>query len=402
MTFENTTFKEYFCLKNRDSLSLDPWLDGEQFFGRQELGERVAKRIESDFVKTRTIPKFFVHGSYGSGKTHTLAHIKFILSHSELYPYPTEPIYIDIAPLAAKERYAQIHARLLDAIGMDRVKAAAEGTADTIKGDKVEGFLSPSVMPFGDQTLRTSEANIFRNLLFGGRQAQMSWEWLKGRKLSDADAHSLGTQKQLTDAQDLVFCLLNVGALYKIGCKKRLVFLIDEAEAFRVVTAPDSQNELRHALRQLLENVNTFIGFIFAIQVESGQEGVGDFFSAEDIRRRVDYDSGYIDLNGLVSTVDDARTFITEMLAYLIDQNRAEELIRSEALDTTKASFPFTEEAIDSLCQHIADFAEGALPARIISWMSDAAIEAWRRRTKAKVHQLVTREILEETIFPDH
>jgi hypothetical protein len=192
MSFKNTTLKDYFLLKDRESLSIDPWLDREQYFGASELNKRIRKRIESDFVQPRGIPKFFVHGSYGSGKTHTLAHIDYVLRIGEMYP--TEPIYIDIAPLTAKERFERIHARLLDAIGLDRIRTAAETAADkSTDKDKVQGFLSSGALPFGDQALRTSQSNVFRNLLFGGRQAQMSWEWLKGRKTSVDEAQTLGT-----------------------------------------------------------------------------------------------------------------------------------------------------------------------------------------------------------------
>src|SRR5262249_35074227 len=155
--------------------------------------------------------------------------------------YKTEPIYIDIAPLTAKERFERIHARLVDAVGLDRLRAAAEAAADKDNDkDKVQGFLNSGAVKFGDQALKMSQANVFRNLLFGGRQAQMSWEWLKGRKTSVDEAQTLGTQKQLSDAQDFVFCLLNIGALFSVGCEKRIVFLIDEAEAFRSVSNPDS------------------------------------------------------------------------------------------------------------------------------------------------------------------
>lgn len=400
MPFEKTTLKEYFFLKNRESLSIDPWIDQKQFFGAGELNERILKRIESDFVQPRGIPKFFVHGSYGSGKTHTLAHIDYVLKVGEMYP--TEPIYIDIAPLTAKERFERIHARLLDAVGLDRIRAAAEAAADkTSDKDKVQGFLNSGAVPFGDQALKTSQANVFRNLLFGGRQAQMSWEWLKGRKTSVDDAQTLGTQKQLSDAQDFVFCLLNVGALFDYGLQKRIVFLIDEAEAFRSVTNPDSISELNHALRLILENSNRYVGCVLAIQVEGGQEGIGEFFTRDDIRRRVDYDQGYIDLNGMVANVDNAKRFMEEMLSYLIDQEKAAKTILTESLATTETYFPFTEEAIDKISEHIEQDQERALPAAIISWMSNAAIEAWRRRNQSNTHQLVTAEIVEETIFPE-
>jgi hypothetical protein len=398
MSFKNTPLKDYFFLKNRESLSIDPWRDCEQYFGASELNKRLLKRIESDFVSPRSVPKFFVHGSFGSGKTHTLAHIDYVLRKSTMYP--TEPIYIDIAPLVAKERFERIHGRLLDAIGLDRIKMAAEAAADKNVGDKVQGFLSSGALPFGDQALKTSQANVFRNLLFGGRQAQLSWEWLKGRKTTVDEAQTLGTQKQLSDAQDFVHALLNVGALFYVGCKKKFVFLIDEAEAFRSVSTPDSQTELKHAVRLILENNNTYVGVILAIQVEGGQEGIGEFFTSDDIRRRVDYDQGFIDLNGLVAAVENARTFIEDMLAYLVDQELAAAAIKSEKLPTSAKRFPFTEEAIDHISSQIANEPERALPAAIISWMSNAAIEAWRRRGDSKVHQLVTADIVEETIFP--
>jgi hypothetical protein len=400
MSFENTSLKDYYLLKNRDSLAIDPWLDQKQFFGARELNSRLQKRLESDFISPRGVPKFFVHGSYGSGKTHTLAHIDYVLKANAMYP--TEPIYIDIAPLVAKERFERIHSRLLNAIGLDRIRGAAELAAD--KGgerDKVEAFIKVGALPFGDQALKTSQANVFRNLLFGGRQAQLSWEWLKGRKTTVDEAQTLGTQKQLSDAQDFVFCLLNVGALFKVGFNKKIVFLVDEAEAFRSVTNPDSQYEIKHALRLLLENSNSFVGSIFAIQVEGGQETVGDFFESDDIRRRVDYEQGFIDLNGLVADVGNARTFMEELLAYLVDQHLAKGLIDKEALETTAGLFPFTEGAIEALSSHIVNNQEKALPAAIISWMSNAAIEAWRQRAASPKHQLITEEIVESTIFPE-
>jgi hypothetical protein len=41
MPFENTSLREYYLLRDRDSLSIDPWLDSGQFFGAHELNERL-------------------------------------------------------------------------------------------------------------------------------------------------------------------------------------------------------------------------------------------------------------------------------------------------------------------------------------------------------------------------
>ena len=401
MTLDAIPFGEYYCLRNRSSLTIDPWTDSKIYFGAGTLSERVSKRLETDFVQPRGVPKFFVHGSFGSGKTHTLAHIQYVLENELSKIYQTECIYIDIAPLGSKEKYERIHGRLIDAVGLDRIRSAAEAFADGHPSkDKVEAFLQGGALAFGDQALRTSQANVFRNLLFGGRGAQLSWEWLKGRRVTVDEAQTLNTQKSLSEPQDYVNCLLNVGALYFAGAKKKLVFLIDEAEAFRSVTNPDANSELRHCLRLLLENSNRFVGCVFAIQVEGGQESVGDFFESDDIRRRVDYEQGYIDLNGGLGAVEDAKAFMLQLLEYVIDRDKAKEVIAAEGLTVHADTFPFTDEALTTFGDHCADNPEKALPAAIISWMSGAAIEGWRARAQSETRQVVSREMAEQAIFP--
>jgi hypothetical protein len=290
----------------------------------------------------------------------------------------------------------------VDAIGLDRIRVAAEAVADANPAkDKVEAFLAAGALPFGDQALRASQANVFRNLLFGGRQAQLSWEWLKGRRVSVDEAQTLSTQKSLTEPQDYVWCLLNIGALNYVGAKKKFVFLIDEAEAFRSVSNADAQSELKHCLRLILENMNNYVGSIFAIQVEAGQETIGEFFSSDDIMRRVDYDQGFIDLNSLVAAVGDSRAFMTQLLSYLVDHDKASEVIQNEGLEVDVDTFPFEDQALDALSRHAADNPQKALPAAIISWMSNAAIEAWRKRSESDKHQIVTPQIVEQILFPE-
>ena len=400
MGFENMALREYFALRGRESFSIDPWLDSQVYFGDLQLEERISRRLQTDFVQPRGVPKFFVFGAYGSGKTHTLAHISYKLKNNSMHP--AEPIYVDIAPLGSKERFQRIYSRLIDAIGLERVHDAAETVADQVSGtDKVRGLLEAGVLPFGDSTVRFSQANVFRNVLFGGRQTQLSWEWMKGRKNTPDQATTLGVQKDLNEPADFVYCLLNVGALFFHATKKKIVFLIDEAEAIRSVTNPDSQTELQHMIRLLLENSNTFIGLVFAIQSEGGMEAIGDFFTRDDIRRRVDFDLGYFDLGMMVSEMQSSKQFMIHILEYLVDQDRAERIVQEEKLDTARGFFPFTEPALDAISKHITDNQQLASPAFIISTMSNAAVEAWRRRGSSKIHVLIDEAIIEETIFPE-
>lgn len=399
MAFENMSLKEYYGLR-RESLSIDPWVDSSQYFGDVAVPERIKDRLETDFVKPRAVPKFVVHGGFGSGKTHTLAFVKYTLENYEIYP--TEPLYVSMAPLSSRETYRRIHVRLLDAIGLDRTVVAVESVMDIINSDdKVEGLISENILPFGDDSLKVSQANIFRNLLFGGRQRQLSWEWMKGSKNTADQAVTLGIRKDVAEPVDFVNCLLNIGSLYYRGLKKKLVFLVDEGEAIRQVTSADAQNEIRYMIRLLLEDSNNFIGTVFAVQVEAGMESIGEFFTSDDIRRRLDFDEGYIDLEGAVNQVSDAEQFIRQAIQYLVSQETASAIIQSDGLLTTDDLFPFTEDSISAITSHVADNPAEASPAFILSKMSSAAIAAWRQRAQFEKHVLVDRDIVEKSIFPE-
>lgn len=397
MSYELMPLKDYYFLQKYESFSIDPWRDREIYFGETSLLQRIVRRIESDFEQPRRVPKFFVFGAYGSGKTHTLAHIAFNLDKNKLHP--TEPIYLAMPPLSSKERWIRIHSRLMDAIGPERIHSSAEVIADKVEStDKIKGFLEQDVLLYGDDTLKLSQANIFRNFLFGGRQSQLSWEWLKGRKNTTDQATMLGIQKDLNEATDLVDCLLNLGALYYKATGKKIVFLIDEAEAVRSLQNADSMAELQHMFRLLLDNNNTYIGLVLAVQSERNE--IPEFFEREDIQRRVDYEQGYIDLVNMVSQVSSAKEFIMHVLEYLIDQEKSEGAIKAENLAVSKELFPFTDEAIDVISSHVAEQPEHSTPSYILSAMSSAAIEGWRGRNQSTTHVVIDSSVIEETIYP--
>ena len=401
MAFKNTSLKDYYNLK-RESFSLDPFRDKGIYFGDSALATRITDRIQSDFLDARSIPKFFVHGYFGSGKTHTLLHIAHLLETPPFAEmYPTEPIYLDIAPLTIKEEWKKVHGRFLDAIGLDRTSEAVERAADAIEGaDKAAGFRESGAVRFGDEALKVSQAEVFRNLLFGGKQRHKSWEWMKGRKLSADDADTLGTQKQLSEPQDLVNCLLNLGAVFQAGTGKRIVLLVDEAEAFEQVTNVDSINEIRHALRMLLENSNPVVGLVMAVQAEGSFEEMGDIFTRGDVRRRIGYEQGYIDLNSLLFEVNQPDEFVRKTLRYLVDQDMAAKVIEDEGLATDSSMYPFTEDAVQAIETHALESPERATPSQILSYMSNSAIDAWRKREEISVHVLVDQPLVEGAAFP--
>ncbi len=148
----------------------------------------------------------------------------------------------------------------------------------------------------------------------------------------------------------------------------------------------------------LLDNNNTYIGLILAVQSEQGE--IPEFFYREDIRRRVDYDQGLIDLTNMVSQVSSAKDFVKHALEYLVDQEKAEGTIKAENLPVSKELFPFTDDAVDIFSTHVAEQPEHASPSFILSTMSSAAIEGWRRRNQSATHVVIDSSIIEGTIFP--
>lgn len=396
MNYDLMPLKDYYFLRKYESFSIDPWRDREIYFGDNALLKRIVRRIESDFEQPRRVPKFFLYGAYGSGKTHTLAYIAFNLDKNKLHP--TEPIYLAMPPLSSKERWIRIHSRLVDAIGPERIYSSTEIIADKVEGtDKTKGFLEQGLLLYGDDTLKLSQANIFRNFLFGGKQSQLSWEWLKGRKNTTDQAAMLGIQKDLNEATDLVDCLFNLGVLYYKATGKKIVFLIDEAEAVRSLQNSDSIAELQHMFRLLLDNSNTYIGLVLAVQSEVE---IPEFFEREDIRRRVDFEQGYIDLGPMVSQVSSAKDFVRHVLKYLVDEKKAEDSIKAEKLSVSKELFPFTDDSVDVISSHVAEQPGHANPSFILSTMSSAAIEGWRRRNQSATHVVIDASIVEEVIYP--
>src|SRR5205085_1964267 len=202
----------------------DPWADSEIYFGAGHLQDRITRRINSDFVQQRAVPKFFLFGRYGAGKTHTLAHIAHVLrTDTELArDFPTEPIYFELAPLRTREKWSTVHERLINAIGLLRLK------------DAVSALISNA----GPQT--------------------------------------------------------------------------DPLQAL---------HEFEFAIRRLVGNENNVLGLILAYQTEGG--AAPRVLQHDGIRRRVDYEQGFIDLTGLVLVPEDARQFILEVINYLVDGDAA-------------------------------------------------------------------------------
>jgi hypothetical protein len=402
------SLKEYFHLK-RDTFSIMPRRDATVFFGRQPLQQRILHRVQSDFLDQRNVPKFFLYGRYGAGKTHSLAHIEYELRNDAelLADYPqTEPRLTELPPLRSKDSWATLHGHLVDELGRDMVQQAAHKVIATSLGastdlaEEVERVLSEKeVLRYGDTALKASQAQVFRNLLFGGTEATRSWEWLKGRGLSVDEASKLNTQTNLSGTPNLIAALLNIASLIWVGLERKIVFLIDEGEAVRSVTNNDSVEEFKWAIRQLVDDANDVLGLVVAFQTEGGMEDTPPIFDDDAIQRRVGYEAGYIDLTELLVEADDVRDFIRRVLDHLVDQDAARQTIEAESLETEPEAFPLTPEAIDRIAEHVIE-EDKKIPSQIIGLLAEGVKRAYLEGKGQPGHLLVEGELLEQALFP--
>jgi hypothetical protein len=396
------SLKDYFHLK-RDAFDIDPKRDAAVYFGYQPLEERIINRLREDFVQQRHVPKFFIGGRYGSGKTHSLSHIRYVLTHDPEFiaDFPTEPLLTEVPPLSRKESWRKMHEHLLDSVGRPLIKSAVQAVMSTpnFSGDVASDLRNADVLRFGDTSLQNSQAQIFRNLLFGGLQETISWEWLKGKQLNLDQASTLNTETNLTETSDLVNALLNVAALIWVGLKKKIVILLDEAEQIRSVTNPDSHQEFVWAFRRLVDDENDVLGLVVGFQQEGGMEAAPPIFSDLAIVTRVGGPSGFIDLSELVAEPNDVKEFVTAVLARLVDQAAAKVTIDTEGLSTEPEWFPFTPDASDRIAEHITEDPDRKSPREIKNLLARAVVAAWLNGRNTGRVQLVDADLLESVLY---
>lgn len=397
--------REYYHLK-KDTFTINPDTDAEQYFGGAALESRIVERILRDLNQERAVPKFMIFGPYGGGKTHNLRHIEWKLatdaSLRDGLPHMRSLRY-ELAPIRSKERWTTVHTRIMNAIGFDVVREAVATVLSTPERatDPLPYLVNERVLRYGETAIQASQAQIFRNMLFGGRQATLSWEWLKGRKLNVDETQMLGTQANLDEPADLIHALLNVASLVRAGTDEKVLILMDEGEALGQISNADSIMEFEYAFRRLFDDDNDVLGLIIAFEHTPGLGRVPAVLDYEAIRRRVGYDDGYIDLTGHLAVVDNAKRFIFDLLDHLVDQQAAGQTIEEQSLATQPEFFPFDENAIDLIADFASSDPQNSLPSQIIQKMQTAVLNAWLGRDQSSdERRLVDETIVTPVLYP--
>ena len=377
-------FKEWFCLNGRESFTIDPKVnpdDARFYFGREEIKNRIKAQLRRSFVEPG-VPKMVIYGSFGSGKTQTLFHLEYYLQNERPEACRQTPriLHLDLE-MHSKSDHKGWHLQLVETLGKSTVSTW------------IDRLFSRT------QNLDTELRNIFgninmaeaaKNLRAGGDIGLLAWRWFCGYELKPNELERLNVTRSLGDlgSGDMVNALVGIGRLAERN-EEKLIFLMDEAEQFKNVKTGDATESLHTYLRKLAEPSNSSVGFIIASYALT-LDDMAELLVRADVRTRIG-ENNFVEIPPLPS-IRDVQIFLRELLAELVEQNKAEEKIQNESLGVSLETYPFTAEAFDRLCEYASGDPTKALPRNLIKAVNECAISAWDEK-KPIIEQKIVDDI---------
>lgn len=362
-------FKEWFCLDNRGSFTIDAKItpsDGRFYFGRAEKEKQLKAQIRKCFIAPGT-PKMMIWGAYGSGKTQTLHYIDYYLRTDKPPSCHLGPrvLHVDIE-VQSKSDCGAIHIQLLETLGKDPV---TNWVADLFS--KVDDLDKELRELMGDP----NSVACLGELRSGGASSLTAWRWLTGQALSNSDLQSLKVTRNLGQlgAGDMVNVLVGIGKLAEKNGEK-LIFMLDEMEQLQNVRTGDSTESIHQYFRKLADPANSSIGFVIGSTADTRDE-MPRILNRADISTRIG-EINYIEIPHLPA-VQDVKTFVKELLQHLVQHEAAEKRIQDDKLGVPLETYPFNNSAFELLCDYASQDPVKALPRNLINSINECAIQAW-------------------------
>lgn len=245
----NTTFKDWFCLNNRETFTIDAKInpaDAQFYFGRDQLRDRMKKQISRAFIDPQ-VPKMMIWGAYGSGKTQTLYYLAHELVNSTPVSCKGRPHVVHLAIEVHSKSVADLwHLQMTESLGM----ATVQGW--------LQMLLSKSANFDQEVDRLTADSNIalaFKQLRGGGDLAFSTWRWLTGQRLTTKELQEIKVTRNLVDVGvgDMVLALQSIGNLAR-AVDRCLIFCVDEMEELRNIRAGDAADSWHQYARKLADN----------------------------------------------------------------------------------------------------------------------------------------------------
>jgi len=365
-------FKEWFCLNGRESFTIDPKVNPDDvrfYFGREEIKNRIKAQLRRSFVEPG-VPKMVIYGSFGSGKTQTLFHLEHYLQNEcpKACRHTPRILHLDLE-MHSRSDHKSWHLQLVETLGKSTVSAWIDRLFS-----RTQNLDTELRRIFGNVNI----AEAAKNLRAGGDIGLLAWRWFCGYELKANELERLNVTRSLGDlgAGDMVNALVGIGRLAERN-EEKLIFLMDEAEQFKNVKTGDATESLHTYLRKLAEPSNSSVGFIIASYALT-LDDMAELLVRADVRTRIG-ENNFVEIPPLPS-IKDVEIFLKELLAELVEQNKAEEKIQKESLGVSLETYPFTAEAFEMLCEFASEDPTKALPRNLIKAVNEFAISAWDER----------------------
>ena len=362
-------FPKWFCLQDRLNFTIDAQInpdDARFYFGRDDIKKRFQSQLRRAFIAPG-VPKLMVWGPYGSGKTQTLFYLEYYLKTNTPSSCQGTPhtLYVTVE-MHGNSTASHLHMQLMEALGKGTVAGWVRRLFDQVSN------LDAALQELTDDT---NIALALKELRAAGDSTFTAWRWLTGQPLRPAELSGLMLTRNLgqVGAGDLVNALVSIGNLAgRVG--EKLIFLLDELEELQNVKAGDASESIHQYFRRLAEPANASVGFLVGFKADV-------FDDAPVILRRGDImgrvgTSNYVDIPPLPA-VSDVKTFVSELLKNLIDQEQAQASIAEHNLDTEWGIYPFEHGAFELLADYATQDPTRALPRHIINAINECTIQAW-------------------------
>lgn len=343
------TMQSWFGLKDEHrDFSIQTEGDRRLFFARHALDKELKSRLRRAF-RTDSPPKLVLYGNWGIGKTHTMRHIQFEIEENSTYKALI--VFVELPDITKKATFQVAHGALLDAFGLDRAKTLLLQFQTAHPNDARERIQ--------DFTQSGDIAIAFSNLLGFGEASRIAWDWLRGVKLSAADARMASLPPAMEQSGHFVKVLQMLGKLTREVDEEMLVFMLDEATKLDAVSDGDSITHWINAFKLLADDNSKEVGLVVSISVIDLDEMAEPLHDQQVMTR---FGRGnYVRLSDLGE--EETRDFMGHLVEEWVDSELRDALIaaygaEAEGDTVTTKSFPFTEEGL-TLAAKYAAFRDG-------------------------------------------
>ena len=331
--------KTLYCLNDaRGNFTTKDGQDDDKIFGEKTL-KVLLERMLSEAQVAEKPPRAMILGQNGLGKTKHLRYLEAKVKQDNL---PFHVTRFKVGSYESKSKFNVLHNRMLTAFGL------------TLFTDKIRRQIRSDMNWFDAVRLPENVRHAFHQMATSSNPVQidLAVQFLRGEVLKASLPGKLGVSlPSLEEGDDYASVLQVLADVVKLQDNKMLLFCMDELEYVQYVNNQDAYVNWRDGLRNLLDVKQA--GFIFTIAAQS-MDQIAKVMREPDIVRRI-ATNNYHKLPAYKPS--DTQQFFRELLACFVDQTKLAQLETAKNLTQipgySRATFPFTEDALEGYCRWI-------------------------------------------------